>query len=169
MAKYIIDFDKGTIEEYKGETVTFPKGYELLDMMKPYLGTREYDGIVDTIQRWYYGSLVKAPWCATCLSYFLNGIGVNIKSENVFTLMTKAEQSGVGKLYWPNEMTPQKGDILFLLTDGSKTMTTTSGKHVTVCQEIVSGNTFIGRGGNQGDALKDSEFKRSTIYRIWRL
>lgn len=35
-----------------------------------HLGTKEYDGIVAEIQKWYYGRLVKAAWCATCVSYF---------------------------------------------------------------------------------------------------
>ena len=170
MAKYIVD----TIEEtctLLEDSPAITHGEHLLGLMRPYLGTKEYEGVVADIQKWYYGSLVKAPWCATCLSYFLDQVELKgIKDENVFNLLTKAQRSGKGKVTLVGGITHDilPGDIVFLLFSG-RPMTTTSSKHVTVATGEQKLDTFVGRGGNQNDSLCDKHFNKSDIYAIWRV
>lgn len=68
----------------------------LADIISNYIGTKEYDGIVATIQKWYYGELVKTSWCATAISYFSNQIGVleqiGGKNENVYNMMLSCQE-----------------------------------------------------------------------------
>ena len=47
----------------------------ITDAFEPYIGTVEYNGIVKTIQEWFYGDLVKASWCATSCSFFADQVG----------------------------------------------------------------------------------------------
>ena len=167
MPKYIVDTDTGTCVPY--DTSTY--GVRLLSLMETHLGTREYDGIAATIQKWYYGSLVKAAWCATCLSYFLDQAGIKgVKEENVFNLLTAARNSGKGKVILVGGRTDDifPGDIVFLLFS-NRPMTTTSSKHVTVATGEQKLDTFVGRGGNQNDSLCDKHFNKSDIYAIWRV
>ena len=83
MSKYIIDTEAGTCQPY-GE----PIALNIVDFLARYEGAKEYNGIVGAIQTWYYGSLVKAPWCATCMSWVFNKLGIQVdKAENVYTLM----------------------------------------------------------------------------------
>lgn len=170
MAKYIIDTEAGTCEPYIANTPPeSPVGQKLLDLMKPFIGTKEYDGVVSDIQRWYYGTLIKAPWCATCLSYFLNKAGVDIKDENVYGLFLKAQASGRGSII-KNPESLKKGDIVFILY--SSNMSTTASKHVTVCVDdtaVSSSGSFMGRGGNQDDSLCDKVFACKNIYAVWRV
>ena len=170
MSKYIVDTEKGTCVLYEpGPGVNY--GEQLLALMGPHLGTREYDGIVADIQKWYYGSLVKAAWCATCLSYFLDKSGLKgVKEENVFNLLTAARNSGRGEFILVGGGTHDihPGDIVFLLFS-SRPMTTTSSKHVTVATGEQKPDTFVGRGGNQNDSLCDKHFNKSDIYAIWRV
>lgn len=42
---------------------------DIADVMETMLGAVEWDDNVKKIQGWYYGRLVKAAWCATCVSY----------------------------------------------------------------------------------------------------
>ena len=85
--KYIIDTEALTITPYHTESGT-TRGQKMLTDMAQYVGTVEYEGIVKTIQEWYYGSLVKAAWCATAISYFADRNGLPVtKAENVLNLL----------------------------------------------------------------------------------
>ena len=75
MAKYIIDTETGICEPYN-ELMPDRRGENLYKLFKQFEGTKEYDGIVAQIQKWYYGSLIKASWCATAVSYFMDQLGV---------------------------------------------------------------------------------------------
>lgn len=147
----------------------------------PYIGTREYNGIVAEIQRWYYGGLVKASWCATSVSYFANEIGIldqlGGKNENVYQMMKATEKAqkktGKGSFYYrdkiPKGMILQPGTIVFMLTS-SPPMTETSSKHVTT---VYQGFTWKGSGswkalgGNQSDQIKVSTYAQANIYAIF--
>ena len=163
--RYIIDTDTGTCVPVESEKKT------TIDILKPYEGTKEYDGIVGEIQKWYYGAIIKAPWCATCASWVLNKLGrTSCRSENVFTLLLKCKseaESGSGKFYHKDQIQDlQKGDVCFFLWSGSQ-MTTTSSKHVSF---LVSdrGQFLDCLGGNQSDAIMTSTYERKNLYAIYR-
>lgn len=171
MAKYLIDTKAGTCRPLSADYfLSNSVGCNLLALMEPYLGTKEYDGIVEDIQKWYYGRLIKAPWCSTCMSYFLNAAGLSVKDENVYGLFLKAKTSGKGSIIMGAPAELCKGDIVFLCYSG--VMSTTASKHVTVCTEdtlVSASGSFTGRGGNQDDMLCDKTFSCKNIYAVWRV
>ena len=150
------------------------------DMFEPYIGTKEYNGVVKTIQEWFYGTLIKASWCATSMSYFLNELGllskIGKKQENVYQMMKMCEsaaKNGVGTFYYRNDI-PQnfnilRGTIIFML-NSDPPMTETSSKHVTSMYENTkwkgSGN-WKGLGGNQSDMIRVSQYVQAKIYAIY--
>lgn len=168
MSKYIIDTDKGTCVPYNSSSPS-----NVTDFLAQYEGAKEYDGVVAEIQKWYYGNLVKAPWCATCMSWVFSRLGIPVdKAENVYTLMRNCQYAatqGHGTFFIKSELPPKlsKGDVCFLLFSGI-TMTTTSKKHVTACVE----DSGLGRirciGGNQSDQIKMTVYDRSALYAVYR-
>lgn len=151
------------------------------DAFKPYIGTIEYNGIVAKIQRWFYGDLVKASWCATSVSYFANEVGVldqlGGKNENVYQMMMAAkkqwENTGIGNFKFradiPIGYVIKAGTVLFLLKS-SPPMTTTSSKHVTTAVEdfLFNGSGYCKcLGGNQSDSIRISQYSQKTIYAIF--
>lgn len=152
------------------------------DLFEPYIGTKEYNGIVATIQRWFYRceDIVRASWCATSMSYFLNELGllskIGKRQENVYQMMKMCEsaaKNGVGTFYYRNDI-PQnfnilRGTIIFML-NSDPPMTETSSKHVTSMYENTkwkgSGN-WKGLGGNQSDMIRVSQYTQAKIYAIY--
>ena len=167
MSKYIIDTDAGTCQPYQNNAKN------VTDFLYQYEGAKEYDAVVAAIQKWYYGSLVKAPWCATCMSWVFNKLSIPVdKAENVYTLMRNCQYAatqGHGTFYGKSELPPEleKGDVCFLLFSGA-TMTTTSSKHVTAFIEGVGVERIRCIGGNQSDQIKVSDYDRSTLYAVYR-
>lgn len=150
----------------------------ITDEFEPYIGTKEYYGIVKTIQEWFYGDLVKASWCATSCSFFANQVGVldqlGGKNENVYRMMqaTKkaCEKTGKGKFYSKENLKSglhlPKGTVIFMLHSG-KVMTETSSKHVTTLYSEIEYNKsgyFEGLGGNQRDSICIALYPQSEIY-----
>lgn len=176
MAKYIIDTETGICEPYN-EDVPETKGEKLFKLFKQFEGTKEYDGIVAQIQKWYYGSLVKASWCATAVSYFADQLGVPIKAENVNIMRWKCETlalDGTGT-YYDRRTTglPEvihKGDILFWLWSGD-IMTNTSNKHVGVCAAGTNIDSAVVPciGGNQDDKICVKNYDTRKLYAVYRL
>lgn len=168
MSKYIIDTDLGTCTPFNTSSQS-----NAADFLAQYEGAKEYGGIVGTIQTWYYGSLVKAPWCATCMSWAFNRLGIPVdKAENVYTLMRNCQYAatqGHGTFFNKSELPSKlsKGDVCFLLFNGT-TMTATSKKHVTACVE----DSGLGRirciGGNQTNMIKETVYDRSSLYAVYR-
>ena len=148
------------------------------DKFQPYIGTKEYNGIVGTIQRWFYGGdLVKASWCATSMSFFMHEMGllkqIGGKNENVYRMMMAASKSGYGRFYFRDEipklMNIMRGTIVFMLNSGT-VMTETSSKHVTsVYQNFkwTGSGYWQGLGGNQSDMIKVSQYTQARIYAIF--
>ena len=151
------------------------------DAFEQYKGTKEYDGIVATIQRWYYGDLVKASWCATSMSYFANQLGIldqlGGKNENVYSMMRACEKThertGRGQFFYkkdiPADYVIPRGAVIFLLYS-SAPMTTGSQKHVTSCHGITKwkGTGSIKcLGGNQSDAIRITSYSQENIYAIF--
>lgn len=175
MAKYIIDTETGICEPYH-EEIPEAKGEKLYKLFKQFEGTKEYDGIVAQIQKWYYGSLVKASWCATAVSYFASQLGIPIKAENVNVLKTACDilaKGGIGK-YYDRRTTglPEfiyKGDILFWLWSGDQ-MTNTSSKHVGVCAADTSIYSTVVPciGGNQDNKICVKNYDTRKLYAVYR-
>ena len=174
MAKYIIDTETGICEPYN-EDVPETKGEKLYKLFKQFEGTKEYDGIVAQIQKWYYGSLVKASWCATAISYFADQLGIPIKAENVNILRWKCETlsaNGTGKYYdrrttgLPDVI--HKGDILFWLWSGDQ-MTNSSSKHVGVCAATTSIDSAVVSciGGNQDNKICVKNYDTRKLYAVY--
>lgn len=168
MSKYIIDTEAGTCQEYD----TPMKKGDLVDFLVQYEGAKEYDSIVTAIQKWFYGSLVKAPWCATCMSWAFHKLGIPVdKSENVYTLMRNCQYAatqGHGMFYSRSNLPElKKGDVCFLLFSGT-TMTSTSKKHVTAFIEKPSNERIRCIGGNQSDQIRVTDYACSTLYAVYR-
>lgn len=167
MSKYIIDTDAGTCRPYGT-----PIALNIVDFLARYKGAKEYEGVVATIQKWYYGSLVKAPWCATCMSWVFNQLGIPVdKAENVYTLMRNCQYAatqGHGTFYGRSELPElKKGDVCFLLFTGT-TMTTASKKHVTAFIARPSAERIRCIGGNQSDKIQVTDYASSTLYAVYR-
>lgn len=150
------------------------------DLFEKYIGTKEYNGIVATIQKWYYGYLYKASWCATSMSYMLDQLGllskIGKKQQNVYLLMNEckaAAKRGVGtfmaKKDIPKGYTLPRGTIVFNLTEGT-VMTETSRKHVTSVYKAFSykgEGYYQSLGGNQSDYIKVSQYSQKVIYGVY--
>ncbi len=114
MSKYIIDTEAGTcvpaVEKPSDKMVQFFQANR---------GVKEYTGVVETIQRWYYGHLVKAAWCATSLCYaarVMAGLSGFPKKDNVYELYMALKTSTYGVMIdRPAIKNIRRGDILFFL------------------------------------------------------
>lgn len=176
MAKYMIDTDTGICEPYN-EEMPETMGEKLYKLFKQFEGAREYDGIVAQIQEWYYGSIVKASWCATAVSYFMDQLGVAIKAENVNDLRLKCKNLSAihkqGMFYdrTGNGLpgTIKRGDVLFWLWSGDQ-MTNTSRKHVGVCAANTSLESAVVPciGGNQDDKICVKNYDTRKLYAVYR-
>lgn len=167
MSKYIIDTDSGTCTPFNTSSPS-----NVSDFLAQYEGTREYEGIVAEIQKWYYGSLVKAPWCATCMSWVFSKLGIPVdKAENVYVLMRNCQYAatqGHGQFFSRGNIPDlHKGDILFLLFSTAP-MTTTSNKHVTAYVGMDSDGYCQCIGGNQSDMIKVSTYDPGNVYAVYR-
>lgn len=173
--KYIIDTEKGTCIPYSLKT---EKKITLADLFAEYRGAKEYSGIVEEIQKWYYGSLVKAPWCATSLSYFADKLGIlnqiGGKNDNVHLMFLDCRRVNPKKCYIQerdrikDNFEIRKGDILFWLWDGNL-MTSTASKHVGVAEYASTGSDPIFCiGGNQKDKICTQQYDRKYLYMVFR-
>ena len=153
------------------------KTITITDCFAQHIGVREYDGIVADIQRWYYGYVYKASWCATSCSYFANEVGMleamGGKNENVYSMMEACRKTGKGTFYYkaeiPENYAIRRGTVLFLLHSGTK-MTTTSSKHVTTAYEdftYTGKGYFKALGGNQNDSICVAQYAQSKIYALF--
>lgn len=173
MAIFIIDTDAGTVVPMTadhGESV----GCKIVAGFEVNEGVKEYEGIVATIQSWFYGRLVRASWCATSMSYMMQAAGLpGVREENVnlLRIACKAKAlAGKGVFYDKSKLPPtiRRGDVCFWLFDGS-TMTNTSKKHVNVCTADTDGQTIQCIGGNQDNMICSKPYKRSYLYAVYRV
>ena len=173
--KILIDTDKRTTIWNYTEDVQVKT--TIADLMHNYLGTKEYKGIVKTIQEWYYGTLIEASWCATAVSYFANQLNIleqiGGKNENVYYMMcacrTYANSHKDVRFYDKGNIPKQilKGDILFYLWNGT-VMKFDSNKHVSICNESTTANTIPSIGGNQDDSISIKNYNRNNLYALYR-
>lgn len=136
-----------------GKEMIVPKVKNLADEFLKYAGTKEYTGIVEDIQKWYYGRMVKDAWCTTSMSYFANVCGLSEqvgKHENVDRM--KEYMASKGKIRmspsYGGTYTPKKGDIVFF-----------SSKHIYEdCNHVgtvisLTSDVLKWIGGNTSDAI----------------
>lgn len=115
--RYIVDTERLTITplDETSEKKT------LADIMTPWIGTKEYDGVIAEIQNWYYGRLVKDAWCATAVSYAAHLLGGEIekivgKYENVDSMkkhLVNQNRLDCTKNYGGGAYKPVRGDLVF--------------------------------------------------------
>ena len=173
--KYIIDTDTMQIAPYedKKNDATTPgktRGVQMVEQLEKWKGAHEWDATVSATKTRSYGYVSKTSWCATTMSYLLTAVGIPAKRENVLRLYNFAKKSGAGKFYTKDELpkTIKRGDILFFLwTVG--TMTETSSKHVTMCEQDTDGEMILCIGGNQSDGINPARYDRSYLYGVWRI
>lgn len=150
--------------------------YTLADWFDMHKGVHEYDGIVKTIQEWYYGTLVKASWCATSVSYALSRMGLlkktmGRKCENVYVMYTQLIATKSAKrieLVLGAEI--KRGDILIYNWDSGE-LRADGRKHVSIAYKDCKyqlGNLCQSIGGNQDDMIKVSEYPFKNLYAVFR-
>ena len=174
--KYIIDTETMKITPYDEKTTTTTttpgktRGVQMVEQLEKWKGAHEWDNIVSGIQTWFYGYVPKTSWCATTMSYLLTAVGIQVKLENVLRLYNFAKKSWIGRFYTKNELpkTIKRGDILFFLWTRD-TMTETSSKHVTMCEQDTAGEMILCIGGNQADGINPARYDRSYLYGVWRI
>ena len=177
--KYIIDTDTMKITPYEDQktdatTTGKTRGVQMVEQLEKWKGAKEWDNIVSGIQTWFYGYMSKTSWCATTMSDLLTAVGIPVRRENVKTLYGFAKKSGVGRVYTRNDIrtgipgTIKRGDILFFLWAGD-TMTETSSKHVTMCEQDTDGEMILCIGGNQSDGINQARYDRNHLYGVWRI
>ena len=108
--------------------------------------------------------------CALPISYLLTAVGIPVRRENVKGLYDFGERSGVGRFYTKDDLpkTIKRGDILFFLWEGD-TMTETSRKHVTMCEQDTDGEMILCIGGNQSDGINPARYDRKHLYGLWHI
>lgn len=176
--KYIIDTDTMKIKPYEEKPTTTNKtttpgksrGVQMVEQLERWEGAHEWDGIVAGIQTWFYGRMSKTSWCATTMSYLLTAVGIPVRRENVLRLYNFAKKSGSGKFYTKDELPKniKRGDILFFLWS-MDTMTETSSKHVTMCEQDTDGDMILCIGGNQSNGINPARYDRKYLYGVWRI
>lgn len=127
----------------------------ILECFEKYIGVREYDGIVATIQKWFYGYVSKTAWCATSMSYFAHLCGVldqlGGKNEGVWEMYNKCKTAHKGGIFYDYGFFPEtipEGAVLFFLRNGAS--------HVTLChaaRRYERTNVVSCLGGNQNDSI----------------
>ena len=144
---------------------------KLIDAFREYYGTHEYDGIVRTIQEWYFGYLVKEAWCATSLSYFADKCGIldqlGGKQCGVWEMMQNCYHlhKNDGRYIKYNELREiKKEDIIFMQRNGAS--------HVCVATQDIpyrnTTDTISCIGGNQNDCICTKDYAMNKISAIYR-
>ena len=140
----------------------------LADFMERYEGTHEYNGIVAECQKWYYGSLVKASWCATWVSYSLAQMGLlastmGSKHENVYNMYLELSKRSMGV----SVAEIKRGDIIILKFEQDFSWNTK--KHVTVAAEDYNESGLLTCiGGNQDDSICTKVYSAGDIVAAFR-
>lgn len=155
--------------EYIPKPTTEAKDLTVLDVFQPFLGTKEYKGIVEVIQKWFYGSAVQAAWCATSMSWALAQLGLMKKSlgtkqDNVYYFEQALQKQGVTKVAGIDQA--KSGDIVIL--NMSAKWSPSASKHVTAYTGKRDGDLIYCIGGNQSDHLQESAYKLANVRSIWR-
>lgn len=157
---------------------SYPSGVKpdlltLADVFEHYQGEKEYTGIVEVIQRWYYGSLVKDSWCATALSWALAQMGLREKclgkkQENVYNMyIAFLNKLDDGTITQPSLANIKRGDIVIFKWEPHFTIS--SKKHVSVFTGFKPSSTTIECiGGNQDNGIIPKAYLMNDVVTIFR-
>lgn len=153
---------------YKKQNTVNKKQLTVADWFEKYEGVKEYDGIVATVQKWFYGTLVKSAWCATSMSYALAQLGllkytIGTKEDNCYNFYEKAKKCKTC-IFLPLDGDFLRGDILIFKWDIGE-FSPDSSKHITsVYNYTQSSEEYIPCiGGNQNDSIKVSYYHRTKL------
>ena len=160
------------INRYAASEGSADMGTTIVKEFSKYIGTTEYNGIVATIQKWYYGTLVKDAWCATSTSYFANVAGIidqiGGKHEGVYEMMmaTKRLHKNDGRFFeYPNIPSELKlNDIIFFKRNGASHVA-----HIWQTSVKYTGSGKINvLGGNQSDMICTKDYNQNSIQAVYR-
>lgn len=178
MKKVKLMIDDKVVFEYVEPQNTETYGKKVFDGFDANRNVKEYDGIVATIQKWYYdGYLSKTQWCASSMSYFCHLAGcldnIGGKNDNVCAMMKACERAGKegkGTFLKGSDIpaTIPKYAILFWLWEGQMSEDNPK-KHVGMAEYAASGNTIYCIGGNQSDKICTKAYDRKYLYAIYVL
>lgn len=150
---------------------THPNFFTVADVFMHYQGTQEWDGIIPTIQKWFYGSMVKTAWCATSMCWVLAQLGLRQytlqgKSDNVFNLNTRLRDAvSHGRCDEKKIEDIKYGDIIIFSWDGN--FRPDSSKHVTSAIKL-DGDHIKCIGGNQSNGINVASYDIHKIYAVYR-
>lgn len=145
----------------------------IIEGFEKYIGVEEYDGIVATIQTWYYGKVQHSAWCATSESYFADKAGIldqlGGRQEGVYEMMMNCKRihedgNAKGTFYWYGSFPDviPKGAILFFQKLGVS--------HVSNAYEPTK-YSKLGwiqcLGGNQNDSICVKRYSMAAIQAIF--
>lgn len=168
----IEDIDLFVMPETPGSKPKRP--ITVTDVFAHYDGAHEYEGIVAHIQKWYYGNLVEAPWCATSMCWAIGQVGLlqyvlEGKTDNVYRLKTMLDKAvSKGKAYVVSDKNSlERGDIIIFNWSGS--FSTTSSKHVSSFVRLLSDGSLVCIGGNQQNAIRECNYSWDKVVCAYRL
>lgn len=153
------------------EEETPPKYFTVTDVFMHYQGTQEWNGIIPTIQKWFYGSMIKEPWCATSMCWALAQLGLREytlkgKSDNVFNLNQRLRDAvSHGRCHAEKIDNIKRGDIIIFSWDGNFNLT--SNKHITSAIKL-EGDVVKCIGGNQSNGINITSYDTHKIYAVYR-
>lgn len=155
----------------------------ITDGFTPYIGTKEYNGIIADIQKWFYNTkdLVRAPWCASSVSYFANEVGIldqiGGKNDNVCNMENAARKAWMkgskGKFLRREDITKgttiPRGTICFMLWSGEMKVDNPHKHATTVNKDFTwkGSGYFEALGGNQDDMIKVCNYSQAKIHALF--
>lgn len=163
--------EKYAVPEDSGAAAEENKKMTIVEFFEKHQGVTEYNGIVATIQKWFYGSLVRDAWCATSTSYAADQAGIldqiGGKNEGVSEMMAACKKlhERDGRFYGYSKIPYQlkRNDIVFFKRNGSS--------HVAHVWEdcFYTGSGYINViGGNQSDMICKKDYRQANISAIYR-
>lgn len=134
----------------------------LADILEQWIGAKEWDETVTTIQKWFYnGATPKTAWCATTVSYTANIADklaqLGGKADNCDTMkenMIRLDRVDATKNHGGGAYKAKRGDIVFL----SSKSTLADITHVGIVSSInhTTGELVVVSGNSQDSIRKDT-------------
>ena len=133
------------------------------DCFTPYIGTKEYNGIVKTMITWFYGGFAPVAWCAIAVSYMMHEMGlldqIGGKEQNTYQMMKNTEavwkKTKKGTFSYAKDIKKgtviKRGTIVWLNKDFTYT----------------GSGSFESLGGNQDNYIKVKSYPQSIIYAMF--
>lgn len=146
------------------------KSKTMADTIEQWIGAKEWDETVTTIQNWYYGSMRKTAWCCTTVSYTAEVTGVlnqlGGKAEDCDVL--KNRMIGLNRLdatknHGGGAYNAKRGDVVFI----SSKETLADVTHVGIVSKInLDNGELVVTSGNSSDSIKQDRYNYFTDKRV---